>query len=338
MSLLRPVGIVGTGSYLPPRILTNDLEKMVDTSDEWIRTRTGIRERRVAAEHMAASDLAVPAAERALAMAGIRAEEVDLIVVATATPDAFFPSTACVVQERLGAVGGAAFDILAGCTGFLYALGVASQMIATGAHNVGLVIGTEVLSKITNWEDRSTCVLFGDGAGAAVLAPVEPGYGILGVHLGADGTGASLLHIPAGGSKMPATEDTVKNKLHTIHMLGSEVFKFAVRIMGEASLRALERAGLTKEEIDYFIPHQANIRIIEAACKRLNLPQEKVYINLDRYGNMSSASVPVALDEAYREGKIRKGHNLVLVAFGAGLTWGAAVVRWNLEAPPEAGV
>ncbi|MBC7324659.1 MAG: ketoacyl-ACP synthase III [Moorella sp. (in: Bacteria)] len=331
---LKSAGIVGTGSCLPERIMTNaDLEQMVDTSDEWIRTRTGIRERRVADATTAASDLAVPAAARALAMAGIPAEDVELIIVATVTPDTFFPAAACLVQERLGARRAAAFDLSAGCSGFIYALATASQFIAAGFYRTALVIGVEVLSKIINWQDRNTCVLFGDGAGAVVLQAVPPGEGILGLHLGADGGGGDLLCIPAGGSRLPASEATVQNRLHTIYMNGPEVFKFAVRIMSEASLKALEQAGLSKADIDFLIPHQANIRIIEAATKRLGLAPEKVYVNLDRYGNMSSASIPVALDEAYREGRLNRGDRVVLVAFGAGLSWGAAVLNWGLAAP-----
>lgn len=331
---LRSAAITGTGSCLPERVLTNhELEQMVDTSDEWIRTRTGIRERRLAAAGTAASDLAVPAASRALATAGITAADVDLIIVATVTPDTLFPATACLVQERLGARGAAAFDLSAGCSGFVYALGVASQFIAAGIYHTALVIGVEVLSKIINWQDRNTCVLFGDGAGAVVLRAVLAGRGILGLDLGADGSGGSLLTMPAGGSRLPASPATVREQLHTIHMNGSEVFKFAVRIMGEASLKALQKAGLAKEDVDFLIPHQANIRIIEAATKRLGLAPEKVYVNLDRYGNMSSASIPVALDEAYRAGLLQRDHKVVMVAFGAGLTWGAVVVNWELDPP-----
>ncbi|MBE3572644.1 MAG: ketoacyl-ACP synthase III [Moorella humiferrea] len=337
-ALLRPVGIVGTGSCLPERILTNaELEQMVDTSDEWIRTRTGIRERRIADGNTAASDLAVPAAERALEAAGVTAKAVDLIIVATVTPDNLFPATACLVQERLGIKGAAAFDLSAGCSGFIYALGAAAQFIASGIYETALVIGVEVLSKIINWQDRSTCVLFGDGAGAVVLKAVNQGEGLLGLYLGADGGGASLLTLPAGGSRLPASPTTVAEGLHTIHMNGPEVFKFAVRVMGEASLKALAQAGLKKEDVDFLIPHQANMRIIEAATKRLGLSREKVYVNLDRYGNMSSASIPVALDEAYREGRLKPGDKIVLVAFGAGLTWGAAVLSWNLAGPERRG-
>lgn len=331
MAGLKRAGIIGTGSYLPENVLTNeDLEKIVDTSDEWIRTRTGIRERRVAREEEAASDLSLKASERALESAGVRAEEIDLIIVATVTPDTLFPATACLVQDRLGARRAACFDLSAGCTGFLYGLGVAQQFVACGTYQKVLVVGVDVLTKIINWEDRSTCVLFGDGAGAVVVAPVPEEEGILSLYLGADGSGGPLLVMPAGGSRLPASPDTVARKLHTIHMHGSEVFKFAVRIMGEASLKALEQAGLAKEDIDLLIPHQANMRIVEAGMKRLGLPPEKVYVNLDRYGNMSSASIPVALDEAQRQGKLARGDNVLLVSFGAGLTWGAAVVRWSM--------
>ncbi|MCG0278111.1 MAG: ketoacyl-ACP synthase III [Thermanaeromonas sp.] len=331
MAGLKRAGIIGTGSYVPERILTNgDLEKIVDTNDEWIRTRTGIRERRVAGENEAASDLSLIAAQRALESARVKAEEIDLIIVATVTPDTLFPATACLVQDRLGAKKAASFDLSAGCTGFLYALGVAQQFVACGTYRKVLVIGVDVLTKIINWEDRSTCVLFGDGAGAVVVAPVSEEEGILSLYLGADGSGGSLLVMPAGGSRLPASPDTVARKLHTIHMQGSEVFKFAVRIMGEASLKALEQAGLSKEDINLLIPHQANMRIVEAGLKRLGLPPEKVYINLDRYGNMSSASIPVALDEVQRQGRLSRGDNVLLVSFGAGLTWGAAVVRWSM--------
>jgi len=331
---VRSAGIVGIGSCLPERVITNEeLEQIIDTSDEWIRTRTGIRERRIVNSTTAASDLSVPAAAAALAMAGLSAEEVDLIIVATITPDNLFPATACLVQERLGARRAAAFDISAGCTGFIYALSVASQFIATGVYENTLVIGAEVMSKFINWQDRNTCVLFGDGAGAVVLKAVPAEKGLLGLYLGSDGNGADHLSIPAGGSRLPASTSTVKSHLHTIHMNGPEVFKFAVRIMGEASLKALEQAGLNKEDIDFLIPHQANTRIIEAATKRLGLAPEKVYINLDRYGNMSSASIPVALEEVYRAGKLRPEDKILLVAFGAGLTWGAAILNWIMEAP-----
>ncbi|GAW91076.1 beta-ketoacyl-ACP synthase III [Calderihabitans maritimus] len=326
---LRPVGIVGTGSYVPEQIISNsDLEKMVDTSDEWIRTRTGIRERRKADDNTATSDLAIVAAQRALEDAGVNPEDVDLIIVATVTPDMLFPATACLVQKAIGAERAAAFDLEAACSGFIYGLGIGSQMVATGLYDTVLVIAADTLSKIVDWTDRNTCVLFGDGAGAAVLRPVSEGEGILGNYLKADGNGSELLKVPAGGSRLPSSVETVTQRLHYIHMNGNEVFKFAVRIMEEAALKALEQCGLSKKDIDYLIPHQANIRIVEAALKRLEVPSDKVYINLDRYGNISGASIAVALDEALKEGKIQAGDLVLLVGFGAGLTWGATVIRW----------
>ncbi|HHY90424.1 MAG TPA: ketoacyl-ACP synthase III [Clostridiales bacterium] len=329
---VRAVGILGTGKYLPEKILTNaDLEKMVDTSDEWIVTRTGIRERRIADPEMASSDLATRAALDALKDANTSPEELDLIVVATVTPDVFFPSTACLVQKNLGATKAGAFDLSAGCSGFLYTLAVAKQFIATGTYDKVLVIGVEVLSRIIDWTDRNTCVLFGDGAGAVVLGPTEEGKGILTTVLGSDGEGGKFLTMPAGGSRMPATIETVQNRLHYVKMDGSEVFKFAVRTMHQVSLEALELSGKGIEDIDYLIPHQANIRIIESASKKLKLPMEKVHVNLDRFGNVSSASIPIALDEAVKSKKIKKDDLIVMVAFGAGLTWGASVLRWNKE-------
>lgn len=323
------VGILGTGSYVPEQVLSNaDLEKMVDTSDEWIVTRTGIRERRIAAADQAASDLALEAARKALQASGIGPEDLDLIIVATITPDSFFPSTANILQDRLGASKAAAFDLAAACSGFLYGVVTATQFIRTGAYRHALVVGVDTLSKITNYEDRNTCVLFGDGAGAVVVGPVPEGYGLLSFELGSEGAGGEYLCLPAGGSRMPASLETVEKKLHTIHMNGPEVFKFAVRIMQTASLRVIEKAGLQPSEIDFLIPHQANYRIIEAAMRRLELDEGHVVINLDRYGNMSSASIPVALDEALKQNRIKDGDRLVLVGFGGGLTWGAAVVKW----------
>lgn len=329
MNKLYNAGIIGTGSCLPPNIITNkDLEKMVDTSDEWIVSRTGIRERRVVGEDTATSDLATVAARRALDDAGLEPSDIDMIIVATVTPDMNFPSTACLVQSNLGADHCPAFDLEAACSGFLYGFIVASQFIMTGVHKNILVIGAECLSKFLNWKDRNTCVLFGDGAGAAVVSRVEEGYGILSHCMGADGEGGKHLLLEAGGSRKPASLETVKNGLHYVQMEGSEVFKFAVRIMAKASEQVVELAGLTKKDVDFLVPHQANIRIIEGARKRLNLPEEKVYVNLDRYGNMSAASVPVALDEASRTKAIKKGDRLVLVAFGGGLTWAACMLRW----------
>nr|WP_212775145.1 beta-ketoacyl-ACP synthase III [Polycladomyces abyssicola] len=329
---MRSVGILGTGAHLPEKVLTNfDLEKMVDTSDEWIVSRTGIRERRIAADNEASSDLAVEAGRKALEAAGITPDQLDLIIVATVTPDMMFPATACLVQDRLGASKAATFDLSAACTGFLYGITTAAQFIANGIYRYALVIGVDCLSKIINWEDRNTCVLFGDGAGAVVLGPVEEGYGFLSFDLGADGSGGNLLLQPAGGSRIPATVESVEKKLHTISMTGGEVFKFAVRVMGNAAEEALKKVGMTKDDIDFLVPHQANIRIIDAAVKRFGLSEDKVIVNLDRYGNMSSASIPVALDEAVREGRIREGDTLVLVGFGGGLTWGAAVLKWSTK-------
>jgi len=325
----RSAGIVGLGTYVPERVLTNfDLEKMVETSDAWIRERTGIRERRIAAPDEATSDLATAAARAALADAGIAADEVDLVIVATATPDMLFPATACIVQEKLDARRAGAFDVLAGCSGFIYALACGAQFISSGAMDTVLVVGAETLSRILNWEDRNTCVLFGDGAGAVVLRPVPREKGILATLLGADGSGGALLQLPAGGSRLPASHRTVEEKLHYVQMNGREVFKFAVRVMGDAALEVAREAGLEPGEIDLFIPHQANVRIIDAAARRLGLPMDKVVINVDRYGNTSSASVPLALADALNAGRIRAGDNIVMVAFGAGLTWAAAAVRW----------
>ena len=326
----RKAGITGTGSYMPETILTNDdFIRMVDTTDEWIKSRTGIEERRVADELTATSDIATKAALAAIENAGIKAEDIDLIMVATVTPDMAFPSTACIVQKNIGATKAAAFDLEAACSGFIYGLTIAEQFIKTGFYKNILVIGAETLSKITDYKDRNTCVLFGDGAGAAVVSEVEEEYGILSTYLGADGSGGHLLTQPAGGSRTPASLGTVTDKLHYIKMDGSEVFKFAVKIMGEAAETALEKCSLTKENIDYLIPHQANIRIIDAATRRLKMDPEKVYVNVEKYGNMSAASIAVALDEASRKGMLKDGSIIVLVGFGGGLTWGSAVLRWK---------
>jgi 3-oxoacyl-[acyl-carrier-protein] synthase-3 len=327
---LYSAGIIGTGSYLPEKVITNkDLEQIVDTSNEWIVKRTGIRERRIAEDCQATSDLATNAALLALEDAELTAKDIDLILIATSTPDMPFPSTACIVQHNIKAENSAAFDLEAACSGFIYALNTAHQYIATGFYKNILVIGAECLSRITNWKDRRTCVLFGDGAGAAVVSRVKNGYGFLSHYLGADGSGAAALNVKAGGSRMPATLETIEQNYHTIYMDGSEVFKFAVRIMSTAAEEALRLAGLEKESIDYLIPHQANIRIIENAAKRLNLSMAKVFFNLDKYGNMSAASIPVALDEAVKSGKIKKGDNVCLVGFGAGLTWGSSILKWH---------
>lgn len=323
-------GIVGVGSYVPKNIISNfDLEKIMDTSDEWIKTRTGIRERRIVDENEATSDLATKAALNAIKDANLTPEEIDLIIVATITPDMIFPSTACLVQANIKATKAACFDLEAACSGFIYGITVAKQFIESDTYKHVLVIGAEALSRILDYEDRSTAILFGDGAGAVVMGTVSEG-GVLSTSLGSDGNGKDYLNIPAGGSKTPASEDSIKNRLHFIKMAGNDVFKFAVRIMQDASVECIESANLEIQDIDYLIPHQANIRIIEASAKRLKLSMDKVYVNLDKYGNMSAASIPVALDEAYREGKIKKGDNIVLVGFGGGLTWGASVVRWSI--------
>lgn len=327
--VIRAAGITGTGRCLPKRVLSNfDLEKMVDTSDEWIRSRTGILERRVSDAGTATSDLATVAAIKAMEDAKVAADEIDIIIVATATPDMAFPSTACIVQSNLGAHNSSAFDVEAACTGFIYGLSVGEKFIATRDADTVLVIGAETLSKICNWKDRNTCVLFGDGAGAAVLKPVDEGHGILACLLGAEGWKGNHLTLPAGGSRMPASHETVEEGKHYIHMDGGEVYKFAVGIMPKATKGVLNKAGLKLEQVDFLVPHQANKRIVESAAKRLGIDRDKIYTNLDRYGNMSSASVPVALDEANDQGLIHKGDNVVLVGFGAGLTWGSCAMKW----------
>lgn len=329
MMNMKAVGILGTGKYVPEKILTNaDLEKMVETNDEWIVTRTGMKERHIAREDEASSDLAYEAALVALKNANVAPEDLDLIIVATITPDSAFPSTACILQNRLGAKKAAAFDLSAACSGFIYGLASASNFIATGMYKKALVIGAECLSKITDYTDRNTCILFGDGAGAVVLGEVPEGRGFLSFELGADGSGGELLKLAGGGSRMPSSQSTVDNKQHYIYMAGSEVFKFAVRIMGNAAEEALRKAGLEKSDIDLLVPHQANIRIIQSAVHRLNLPEEKCMINLHKYGNISAASIPLALAEADEEGRLKPGDCVVLVGFGGGLTWGAAALRW----------
>ncbi len=327
--MIRPAGITGIGVSLPDAVLTNsDLEKMVETSDEWIRTRTGISERRIAAPGKAASDLASEAALGAIASAGISPSDIDLIIVATVTPDMPFPATACIVQDKIGASRAAAFDLEAACSGFIYAMTVGAQFIETGMYETVLVIGSETLSRIINWKDRSTCVLMGDGAGAVVLQQVPEGYGLLGSYLGADGSGADLLKVPGGGSRCPASLESVVSGEHFLKMNGSEVFKFAVRIIGEAAERVLEKSGLTFADVDCYIPHQANYRIIEASARKFGLPMERVLVNIDRYGNTSAASIPIALFEGFQTGRISAGDIVLMVAFGGGLTWGASVMRW----------
>ncbi|MBP2001163.1 3-oxoacyl-[acyl-carrier-protein] synthase-3 [Paenibacillus shirakamiensis] len=329
MTNLRSVGIVGTGMYVPEKILTNaDLEKIVDTNDEWIVSRTGIRERHIAAPEQATSDLAYEAAVRALKSAGLEAHELDLIIIATVTPDTAFPSTACILQEKLGAKKAAAFDLSAACSGFVYSLATATNFIKTGMYNNALVIGADTLSRITDYTDRNTCVLFGDGAGAVILGEVPEGRGFQSFDLGAEGSGADLLKLEAGGSRLPASADTVENGKHFMYMNGREVFKFAVRVMGTATDDVLRKAGITKEDVDLFVPHQANIRIIQSAMNRLDLPEEKCVINVDRYANTSAASIPLALVEAAEQGRMKEGDTVLLVGFGGGLTWGASVLVW----------
>lgn len=326
---IRGARIAGTGSAVPERILTNfDLEKMVDTSDEWIVERTGIKERRIAVEGTVTSDLAKEAALKALDDAGMTADELDLIIVATVTPDTIFPSCACVVQGEIGAKNAAAFDISAGCTGFVYALSVARDLVASGRYDNILVIGAEILSRIVDWQDRNTCVLFGDGAGAAVIRPCAYGEGIIECVLRSDGSRGDVLVLPAGGSGMPASCETVKSKLHYIQMKGNLVYRFAVRVMVEGAMEVLEKANLRKEDIDYVIPHQANQRLIDLAAERLGT-QDKIYSNIARLGNTSAASIPIALDEAARSGQVKDGDIVLLVGFGAGLTWGSAILKWS---------
>jgi 3-oxoacyl-[acyl-carrier-protein] synthase-3 len=322
------VTIAGTGSYLPERILTNaDLEKMVDTTDEWIVTRTGIRTRHIARDDEATSDMAAVAAKRALEAAGVAPEALDLILVATVTPDMMFPNTAALVQEKIGAKRAYGFDIEAACSGFIYAVETAKNFIAAGAAENVLVIGAEKLSTVTDWTDRSTCVLFGDGAGAVVMRRGESG-GILGSVMGSDGALGNLLNIPAGGSRMPSSAETVAKRMHCIRMVGNEVFKHAVRCMCDAGQRVVQQCGCTMDDVRWVIPHQANMRIIQAIASRVPGGIDKFVVNLDRVGNVSGASIPVALDEVVRAGKIARGDKLLFVAFGGGFTWGATLIEW----------
>jgi 3-oxoacyl-[acyl-carrier-protein] synthase III len=321
--------ITGTGSAVPDRVVTNlDIEKLVETSDEWIVTRTGIRERHVASEGEYTSTFAVGAARKALESAGVRAEDIDVIIVATVTPDYPFPSTACLVQNELKAANAAAFDICAACSGFIYGLSIVDKMIRTGAVRKALVIGAEVLTRIVDWTDRNTCCLFGDGSGAVVVEASEGESGILSTHIHSDGTYWQLLNLPACGSRNPASAEVLDGKLHYLTMQGNEVFKLAVRAMEDAAYEALSANRMGKEDIDLFIPHQANRRIIDAIGKRLGLAEGQVYVNLDRFGNTSAASIPIALDEANRRGLVKEGNILLFDAFGGGLTWGSALVRW----------
>jgi 3-oxoacyl-[acyl-carrier-protein] synthase III len=321
--------ISGTGRSLPEHVLTNfDLEKMVDTTDEWIVTRTGIRERRIAREDEYLSQFASEAARQALAMAGVDPGEVDLIIVATVTPDQPIPSTACYVQHAIGAKKAAAFDMAAGCSGFIYALSVADQYLRTGSAKHVLVVGGEVLSKFMDWKDRATCVIFADGAGAVVLSAEESGRGLLSTAIHADGSMADFITLPGGGSKIPVSHRMIDENLHTIKMKGNETYKIAVRSIEGACREAIQLGGLTPADVRWFVPHQANTRIISAVADRLGWPPENIYLNIDRIGNTSSGSIPIALDELVRAGKVAEGDILLFAAFGAGLTWGSAVVRW----------
>ena len=328
---MKRVKIIGTGSYVPEKVLTNfDLEKMVDTSDEWIHTRTGMSERRIASDKDKASDLAVKAAHRALKDGGVTPEEIDLILVATATPDMFFPSTACFVQSAIGAKKSAAFDISAACSGYIYALSVAEQYIKSGKYKTILLIATEIFSRYIDWTDRNPCVLFGDGAAATVLKGVggNKADGIISTLIYSDGKYADLLYLMGGGSSSPLTHETIDNKLHLLKMKGNSLFKIAVKNMIKAAREALTLNGYKVSDIDLLIPHQANKRIIDAVAESLNLPKEKVFVNIEKYGNTSAVSIPLALDEALKEGRIKEGDLILMVAFGGGLTWGSALIRW----------
>ena len=324
-----PVSITGLGCHVPDRIVTNDdLAKIVDTSDEWIRTRTGIRERRYAREDEALSDISLPAARLALERAGIAAADLDLLIVATVTADMAFPSTAAILADQLGAAEAAAFDLSAGCTGFMYGITQAAGMVGAGLSRRALVVGADVLSKLMDMNDRSTCVLFGDGAGAVVIEPAAA-EGFLGFELGADGSGGIDLNLPAGGSRLPASAQTVEGGLHYIHMNGRQVFKFATRVLVSSAEALLEETGVAVEDVDVYVPHQANVRIIDHAVAKLGIPEDRVVVNVDRYGNTSSASIPLALAEAVDDGRVKQGSIVLMTGMGAGLTWGSALMRWT---------
>jgi 3-oxoacyl-[acyl-carrier-protein] synthase-3 len=321
--------IISTGSFLPEKVLTNkDLEHMVDTSDEWITERTGIKERRIAHENESASDLACEASKEALKAAGMKPDDLDLIIVATMSADMPFPSTACILQKKIGAHNAVGFDINAACSGFLYGLHVADGFIKAGLHKRILLVGAEVLSKFTDWKDRNTCVLFGDGAGAVVVEAREGGNGIMSTHINSDGNMWELLYIPGGGSKYPTSPETIKNGLHYIKMKGNEVFKHAVRTLGELVVKTLEENHLSSSQLSLLIPHQANTRIIQATADRIGIPMDKVIMNLSRVGNTSAASIPIALDEAVKSGKVKDGDYILLEAFGGGFTWASALIKW----------
>lgn len=321
--------------WVPERILSNqELEKMVDTTDEWIRTRTGIRERRILAADKASSDMGAEAVKKLLAQRGIGADEIDIIIVATITPDMFFPSTGNLIQQKIGATKAWSFDISAACSGFVYALSIGSQFIESGRYSKVVVVGADKMSSITNYKDRNTCILFGDAAGAVLLEPSpDEQIGLMDYILYADGTGVDYLYLKAGGSKYPASIETIENEWHYLYQDGKAVFKYAVQGMSDVSAEILEKNGLTGKDVKLFVPHQANLRIIDAAAKRMGLDPEKVCINIDRYGNTTAATIPLALSEAYQEGRLQKGDVVVLATFGAGFTWGSCLVRWGIEPP-----
>lgn len=330
MACKDSIGIIGTGYYVPSKILTNfELEKMIDTSDEWIRTRTGIGERRIADEEEATSDLAVKAGLAALKDASVKPEEIDLLIVATLSPDMLFPATACIVQDKLGLKNAVAFDLGAACSGFIFAMSVAEQYLKNETYKTALVIGAEVFSRIVDWEDRNTCILFGDGAGAVVLQKDEDGYGIVSINIGSDGSGADLLKIPAGGSRLKTSQQTVSNKMHFIKMNGKEIYKFATNSVVATLKKELEKKNISSQDISLLIPHQANIRIIECIADKLSLSANQVFVNLDKYGNTSAASIPIALCEAVEQRKLRRDDILIFIGFGAGLNWGSAIIKWH---------
>ena len=322
--------ITGWGMSVPERVLTNfDLAKIVDTNDEWIRSRTGICERRIASDDQTTASLATEAALRALEVAHLKPADVELIIVSTSSPEHIFPATACLVQDRLGAVKAGAYDLLAACTGFIFALNTGAQAIRSGSARNVLVIGSETLSRLVDWQDRNTCILFGDGAGAFVLQASEEPSGVLSSIMRSDGSGGDLLSVPAGGSRLPSSLHTVQDGLHYIHMDGREVFRFATRVMAQATQEAVEAADLTMDDIRLVIPHQANYRIIEAAARGLKIPMDRFVVNVERYGNTSTASIPIATCEAVQQGRLKPGDKIVFVGFGGGLTWGAAVAEWS---------
>lgn len=329
-----PATIRGCGMYVPSRIMTNEeLERLVDTSDEWITSRTGIKQRRIAAPDESTSSMGIGAARIALDRAELTPADIDLVICGTATPDFQFPATACLIQDALGITGGA-FDLEAGCTSFMYALSIASAYVSAGIHRNVLVVGSEVLSRILDWTDRTTCVLFGDGAGAVVVSPGPHSEFLPQFVLGSEGAGGPSLCLPAGGSRHPASEDTVRRRLHYVKMAGPEVFRFATRVVADSTREVLAKAELSIADIDLFIPHQANTRIIDSAVRRLGVPPDRVYVNIDRFGNTSSASIPIALSEAEREGRLKPGDTVVMVGFGAGLTWGAGAMQWATHLAP----